>query len=255
MPASFPNMKRIDYDAISSRYDGFREVSAELADAIVTEARLLEGMRILDVGCGTGNIDVVLQERLNAAIVGVDRSFGMLAAARGKVSGGRWIRADSAALPLRSGTFDCVLMLYVMHHMADFSVAIREAYRLLRSGPLVILTASHGQIESSFASQFFPSYAALDKARFPEVSAIVAGMKAAGFSDVSHRTITVAKVTFDDRYLERVRNKHVSTYLLIGEEEFRRGFERMSAYVAEHAGEPPLNHEGTLIVGRKKEFH
>ncbi|RJP66356.1 MAG: methyltransferase domain-containing protein [Candidatus Abyssobacteria bacterium SURF_17] len=246
---------RIDYDAISTQYDGFRGISAELVDVIVTEARLSQGARILDVGCGTGTIDVMLEKRLNAAIIGVDRSLGMLTAARAKLSEGRWIHADSAALPLRSDTFDCVLMLYVLHHMADFSVAIREAHRLLRSGALVILTASHEQIESSFASRFFPSYAALDKARFPKVGAIAAAMKEAGFTDVARRSVTVAKVTFDEHYLEKVRNKHVSTYLLISEDEFRHGFERMCSYVAEHAGEPPLNHEGTLIVGRKKEFH
>jgi ubiquinone/menaquinone biosynthesis C-methylase UbiE len=185
-------------------------------------------------------------------VVGVDRSIGMLTAARTKLPDASWMQADSAALPLRSDTFDCVLMLYLLHHMPDFRPAVGDAYRLLREGPLVVVTASHRQIEESFPSRFFPSYAAVDKARFPRVRAIVEAMEEAGFSEVTARPVNVARVTFDERYLEKVQNKHVSTFHLIGEDEFRRGLEQMREYVREHAGEPPLDHMGTLIVGKKR---
>lgn len=242
---------RIDYDAISAGYDGFRGVSAELAETIMAEARLFPGARVLDVGCGTGNIEAALAQTFDTIIVGVDRSFGMLTAARNKLPDASWIQADSAALPLQSDTFDCALMIFLLHHVADFALVIQDAYRLLREGSLVVVTASHRQIEESFPSRFFPGYAAADKARFPTVGAIVEAMEEAGFSEVAARPVKVARVTFDERYLEKVRNKHVSTFHLIGEDEFRRGLEQMREYMREHAGEPPLDHMGTLIAGRK----
>lgn len=254
MPRSPEPTARIDYDAISARYDDFRGAGAELAEIILAEAGPAAGARILDVGCGTGNVAAALARLVDPNIVGVDRSLGMLTAARTKLPDASWIQADSAALPLRAEAFDCVLMIYLLHHVANFAPVIQDAYRLLRHGPLIVLTVSHKQIDESFACRFFPSYAAIDKARFPTIPAIMEAMQEAGFSDVTSRTvnIAIARVTFDESYLEKVENKHVSTYYLMRDEEFRRGLEKMREYIREHAGEPALDHQGTLIVGRKR---
>jgi SAM-dependent methyltransferase len=244
-------LMQMDYDTISAKYDGFRGVDADLARVIGSEAALFAGARVLDIGCGTGNIEAALAETVDLEVVGVDLSFGMLAEAKAKVPRASWIQADSSRLPLRDEAFDFALMLYMLHHLTDFRAVIRNAHAALRGGRLVIVTASHKQIGESFSSRFFPSYAAIDKARFPKVSAIVEAMIEAGFSDVSSRAITVAKVTLDDRYIEKVENKHVSTFHIMNEREFRSGLKEMKSYIVAHAGASPLEHKGTLIVGRK----
>jgi len=241
----------VDYDMISARYDGFRGVDADLARAIGAEAKLFAGARVLDIGCGTGNIEAALAETIDLEVVGVDVSFGMLAEARAKIPRASWIQADSSRLPLRDEAFDCVLILYMLHHLPDFRVVIRNACAALREGRLVIVTASHKQIDDSFSSRFFPSYAVIDKARFPKVRAIVEAMIEAGFSDVSSRAITVAKAPLDDRYIEKIENKLISTFHIMEEQEFRSGLEEMKSYIGAHAGASPLEHKGTLIVGEK----
>jgi SAM-dependent methyltransferase len=242
---------RVDYDIISATYDGARSVNAELAEAILREANLASGARVLDVGCGTGNIEAALAKIVDLRVVGVDLSLGMLGEARSKVPQADWIQADCANLPLKDKAFDCALMLYMAHHLTDFRSVIESVHGVLRSGRLVILTASHEQIENSFMSRFFPSYAPIDKSRFPTIESILEAMRAAGFSDVSSRAIAVTKVTHDNNSLRKVESKHVSTFHLMSDEEFRLGLEKMRQYIREHEGDPPSDHMGTMISGEK----
>ena len=162
-----------------------------------------------------------------------------------------WVQADCANLPLQSEAFDCALMLYMVHYLKDFRSVIESVRGVLRSGRLVILTASHEQIENSFMSGFFPSLTPIDKARFPSIDSILDAMRAAGFSDVESRAIAVAKVTPDESYLRKVESKHVSTFHLMSDDEFRLGLEKMRQYIHEHQGDPPFDHMGTLISGEK----
>jgi ubiquinone/menaquinone biosynthesis C-methylase UbiE len=247
---------RVDYDTISATYDGFRGVNAELAKTILREAAPAPGARMLDIGCGTGNIEGAFAEAalagaIDLSIVGVDLSFGMLAEAKSKIPGVDWVQADSNALPLGRGAFDCAIMLYMLHHLTNFHSVIEGVYDVLHEGRFVILTASHEQIDDNFSSRFFPSYAEIDKARFPKIDDILQAMRGAGFSDLATREINVAKVTLNESYLTKVENKHVSTFLLMDDEEFTQGMEKMRRYVSEHEGYPPIDHRGTLISGMK----
>lgn len=242
---------KVDYDSISATYDGARSVNAELAETILQEAGLRSGARVLDIGCGTGNIEAALAKTIDLKVVGVDLSLGMLREANAKVPEARWVQADCVRLPLKDTAFEGALMLYMVHHLTNFRSVIADVHKMLRSGRLVILTASHEQIETSFMSGFFPSYASIDKARFPTIDSILEAMRTAGFSDVKSRTIAVAKVTPDERYLRKVESKHVSTFHLMSDEEYRVGLERMRQYISEHEGDPPFDHMGTVISGEK----
>lgn len=92
-------------------------------------------LRLLDVGCGTGQSRRVYAEHLGV-YVGVDLSFGALRLARGRVAG-RFLQADGCRLPCRDGAFDVVAFSSVLHHVPDRAAALAEAYRVLRRGGLV----------------------------------------------------------------------------------------------------------------------
>jgi SAM-dependent methyltransferase len=72
----------------------------------------------LDVGCGTG----VLAERLAGAgyqMVGVDPSEGMLEILRARTTLVRPVHASGTALPFDDDSFQLVIAVAVLHHIAD----------------------------------------------------------------------------------------------------------------------------------------
>jgi len=103
-------------------------------------AGLAPGMRVIDVGCGTG---LVAREALTlvgarGSLVGVDPSPGMLVQAQ--LPGARFIegRAERIALPDASADFVC--MGYALRHIDDVDAAFAEFRRVLRpSGRLLML--------------------------------------------------------------------------------------------------------------------
>ena len=100
--------------------------------------------RVLDVGCGTGNLLPFLEAPGYGMqeYVGVDLSPEMLRMARGKprrVPAG-WITADAERLPLPDSSFDVAVTASVLHYWDDADAALAEIRRVLRpDGHLLLL--------------------------------------------------------------------------------------------------------------------
>ncbi len=98
------------------------------------------GMRLLDVGTGTGVIACVAQQRVGSTgeVVAVDPSEGMLEQARAAgVATALPGRAES--LPVPAGRFDMLTMGYALRHVADLEVTFAEYLRVLKPGGKVLL--------------------------------------------------------------------------------------------------------------------
>jgi SAM-dependent methyltransferase len=91
------------------------------------------GLRVLDIGCGTGQSRQLYIAHA-AAYTGVDLADGALARARAKFPEDRWVHADARELPFESESFDLVAFSSVLHHITDFDTALCEARRVLVAG-------------------------------------------------------------------------------------------------------------------------
>jgi ubiquinone/menaquinone biosynthesis C-methylase UbiE len=102
----------------------------------------LHGRRVLEVGCGTGNISQELARR-GAAVVGLDVSGPMLAAAQRRAReqnfSAAWIRGGAAALPFPRNSFDAVISILALDFMADRPGVLREMVRVLAPGGFLLL--------------------------------------------------------------------------------------------------------------------
>jgi 2-polyprenyl-6-hydroxyphenyl methylase/3-demethylubiquinone-9 3-methyltransferase len=104
-------------------------------------SRALEGLRILDIGCGAGLVCEPLC-RMGATVTGVDPSPEVIAAARLHADDGDLAidyRATTAeAIAATGETFDAVLMLEVVEHVADVPAFVATVGSLVRPGGLVV---------------------------------------------------------------------------------------------------------------------
>jgi demethylmenaquinone methyltransferase/2-methoxy-6-polyprenyl-1,4-benzoquinol methylase len=101
-------------------------------------AGLAPGMRVVDVGCGTG---LLAREAMKivgptGALVGVDPSPGMMAQvhAKGPLPGAEFIVGRAERLPLPDASADFLSLGYALRHIDDVQVAFDEFRRVLRPG-------------------------------------------------------------------------------------------------------------------------
>ena len=98
---------------------------------------LPNGAKLLDVGCGTGNLLRRLGSRFVCA--GCDPAEEMLQRARARNPGVELKVAPAEKLPFEDDHFDVVLCIEVMRYLADPRTALRELARVLRPGGRAVL--------------------------------------------------------------------------------------------------------------------
>jgi ubiquinone/menaquinone biosynthesis C-methylase UbiE len=99
----------------------------------------LRGLHVLDLGCGTGHISLMM-ERDNHVVSFDPALEGVrMTRARRRTPGG-FVVGGGEALPFRGESFDAVLLIDVLEHIPDDGTVAREACRVLRPGGLVLCT-------------------------------------------------------------------------------------------------------------------
>jgi SAM-dependent methyltransferase len=109
--------------------------------ALIAQAGIAPGNRVLDLGCGTGTLTVLIKRSVaRADVVGVDVDPTMLQIARAKVARhGLDVRLDEArtsTLPYPDASFDQVVSSLVFHHLGaeEKRQTAAEILRVLRPG-------------------------------------------------------------------------------------------------------------------------
>jgi ubiquinone/menaquinone biosynthesis C-methylase UbiE len=103
--------------------------------------RLQASARVLDIGCGTGRLlDRIHADLPLATLVGIDRSIGMVQAARRLRPHLEVEQGSAEAIPHPEGCFDAVVTTMSFHHWSDYTTALSEVFRVLRPGGVFALT-------------------------------------------------------------------------------------------------------------------
>ncbi|WP_371650127.1 MULTISPECIES: class I SAM-dependent methyltransferase [unclassified Streptomyces] len=140
--------RRFDVWAAGNAYERYMgRWSRTVAERFVTWLGCPDGLRWLDVGCGTGALTTTVAARCGpAALLGVDRSAGFAASARGRFAAAqvpgtaaraRFAVADAGALPVPDASCDVVVSGLVLNFLPGPGSALAEAVRVGRPGATV----------------------------------------------------------------------------------------------------------------------
>ena len=142
----FWNLYALCYDSLNS----FRPYQ-EMMGVILDYLRLGSGQKVLDAGCGTGNLEMrILQKNIdNLEIKAVDFSGAMLRRAEKKLAKDRSVVISEIdlndKLPFPDNHFDRVVSVNVVHILKNPERAIHEFARVLaHGGKLIVVTLKEG---------------------------------------------------------------------------------------------------------------
>lgn len=190
------NLAADDYDTL------WRRQLAPATSALLAQAALTAGERVLDVACGTGLMSFAAAQAVGATghVVGIDLSGRMIEAARrvGREQqhpNVELLRMDAEALEFGDARFDVVLCSLGLMYLPDPERALREMRRVLRPGGRVAL-AVWGErrrcgwatlfeiVQDEVASEVCPLFFRLGRAE-----ALARACLDAGFEVIAQRTL------------------------------------------------------------------
>lgn len=121
----------------------------------------LKGKKVLDIGCGTGRVEDLLEESARADlvppktdtgsvrtdpgsaradIVAADISDEMLKIAKHRHPDIEFVKADINSMPFKDEEFDVVIAAFVIVHIKNLTKAFKEIDRVLKPNGIFILT-------------------------------------------------------------------------------------------------------------------
>jgi demethylmenaquinone methyltransferase/2-methoxy-6-polyprenyl-1,4-benzoquinol methylase len=202
---------------ISPRYDLLNHLLSANVDkrwrrrvARKGQALLAPNARVLDVGCGTGDLSIELFEKTAAEVVGIDFCEPMLQLARQKAPQLTFIEGDAMQLPFPDESFDFMTVGFVLRNLASVDGGLAEFRRVLRPGGwLAVLEFSHPtvpgvrQIVRFYYSSLLPwiggmlsgsrsayQYLPDSIAKFPDQETLAGMMRAGGYSEVGFENLS-----------------------------------------------------------------
>ena len=104
-----------------------------------------EGLRVLDVGCGTG-IHLDIYRRYGCGLFGIDASPAMLARARERLGpAAKLVLGDAAGMPYRDGAVDFAFSMFALHEMRPDarSRVLAEMKRVIKADGRILLIDFH----------------------------------------------------------------------------------------------------------------
>lgn len=192
----------LSYDRLTPLFDpvlrwSMREL--ELKRRLIDQAQIEPGERILDLGCGTATLTILIkQTHPEAEVVGLDGDPRILAIAETKAARARVkLTLDQGMafdLPYPDNSFERVVSSLVIHHLITENKrrAFKEIYRVLRPGG-ELHALDFGQPHNLYTSIVSPLIRRLEEAADNVQGLLPAMMREAGFDqiEVTQRFTTI----------------------------------------------------------------
>ena len=238
------------YQSIAPEYVRHRRVHLEVLRSLIATGGVVDrNSTVLDVGCGTGNYLLALNEIVGCDCWGIEPSEGMLAEAQRRLTKAQLFRASAEQTGLPADRFDLVFAVDVVHHLTDRPRSFRECFRVLRpGGRLCLVTESAAMIRRREPhATYFPEAVEIELARYPSVVALKSELHGAGFVEPQELEVECHAELTD---IEPYRTKVHSSLQLMSNSAFSAGLERLEHDL--RSGPMPYTWRYLLLWGTKR---
>jgi SAM-dependent methyltransferase len=109
---------------------------------------LLGSSRVLDVGCGEGQVARLALAGGASRAVGVDPTWAQVGEAKARGGGPTYARAGAGRLPFADEAFDAVVACLVFEHIREVDEAIAEVARVLEPGGRFLFFLNHPLLQT-----------------------------------------------------------------------------------------------------------
>lgn len=135
-------------DAELERLERQAALFAPITREVLLRAGLGSGSRVLDLGCGPGDVSFLAAQIVGPTgrVVGVDRAPEAIAAARRRAAARGLVQVRFIEAPLdslESDEVDAVIGRFILMHQRDPAVTLAHASKFLRRGGAVVMVESH----------------------------------------------------------------------------------------------------------------
>jgi 27-O-demethylrifamycin SV methyltransferase len=201
----------LHYGVFADGDEDLATATGTLTTLMLRGAELAAGLRVLDVGCGTGTPACRMARESGVQVLGITTSPVGLAAARARaaaagLSGVRFEQRDGTANGLPNASFDRVWIMESSHLMPDRQALLSESARVLRPGGRVVLCDIIRRREIPFAElrerrrELAVLRAVYGVARMDPLTAYQSYAESAGLTDVTCTDITAETLPTFDRW-------------------------------------------------------
>jgi SAM-dependent methyltransferase len=127
-------------DGLLARSTIYGPAPFDARDIVVEEIARLDHPRVLEVGCGWGELAARLEGEAHANVAGLDLSPRMVELARRR--GVDAVVGDVQELEHPDGSFDAVVAAWMLYHVPDLHRALAAIARVLRPGGILVATTN-----------------------------------------------------------------------------------------------------------------
>lgn len=149
-----------DYTPVAPFYDGTRNIPEhilkECYQRIIAKGIINPDSKILDAGCGTAQISMVLI-KMGYSFTGIDISPAMLEIARSKLqkeNKADFIIADVRAMNFPDSYFDVTIVSKLFQHVGNWKSAVDEILRVSKNGGYFIHINEKGAFKNEVRKKF-----------------------------------------------------------------------------------------------------
>ncbi|MFI0961225.1 class I SAM-dependent methyltransferase [Streptomyces sp. NPDC021080] len=245
------SVARISYDQKTAlAFQRAREVPRaglnEWREAIERHLKPRTGMRVLDIGAGTGAFTTALRDWFDVTVTAVEPASAM----RALIPAGPGIQilpGTAEALPVGDAVADGAWLSTVTHHIADLPAAARELRRALRPrAPVLIRNVFPGRLDRLSLVRFFPEVRQIFDT-YPSIAATGDAFATAGFRQVALETVPQQNAPSLNEYAALIDRDADTGLRSLTDQQFAEGMARLRAAAeAENAASAPAPVVGYL---------